>query len=202
MRFTGGRKNGKITQAMKRYFTPAWQIVLAGLVVLLSAGCGESEEAKKVRAAQFTTATRPAPNPQREALESLVRTDLAPPTFHSGVPRFELYSEYTGADMRQVTGVSGRTLLLCFTAPWCRHSEAMRRSLQELAKAEKGRVQVVEINADAYPAIAEDYGLSKVPTTVFYTEGIRLRTIEGAYTAESLQRYLHALLTQEEDNPK
>ena len=63
---------------------------------------------------------------------------------------------------------------------------------------EKGGVQVVEIDADAYPAIANDYGLTKVPTTVFYTEGVKLRSIEGAYTAESLGRYLHALLTQEE----
>lgn len=202
MHFTEVRKNGKISAGVNMRFTPALHKIVAGIAVLLCASCGESEEAKKVRAAQFTTAPRPAPNPQREALESLVRTDLAMPTFHSGVPRFELYSEYAGADMRQVTGVSGRTLLLCFTAPWCRHSEAMRHSLQELAKAEKGRVQVVEINADAYPAIAEDYGLSKVPTTVFYTEGIRLRTIEGAYTAESLRRYLHALLTQEEEQPE
>ena len=51
---------------------------------------------------------------------------------------------------------------------------------------------------NAYPAIANDYGLTKVPTTVFYTEGVKLRSIEGAYTAESLGRYLHALLTQEE----
>ena len=60
-------------------------------------------------------------------------------------------------------------------------------------------VQVVEINADDYPAIAEDYGLTKVPTTVFYAEGIKLRSIEGAFTSESLGNYLHALLTQEED---
>jgi thioredoxin-like negative regulator of GroEL len=100
--------------------------------------------------------------------------------------------------MRQVTEVSGRTVLLCFTAPWCRHSRAMRQALRELAEQEKGGVQVVEIDADAYPAIANDYGLTKVPTTVFYTEGVKLRSIEGAYTAESLGRYLHALLTQEE----
>ena len=113
-----------------------------------------------------------------------------------------LYSVYEGQDMRQVTEVSGRTLLLCFTAPWCRHSTAMRNSLKELAEMEKGAIQVVEIDADTYPALANDYNLTKVPTTVFYTEGIKLRSIEGAFTADSLKRYLHALLTQEEENPQ
>ena len=172
------------------------------LLPLLCVSCGESDQEKRERAAQFTTPTKPAPNPQRESLQSLIRTDRQVPTSLKEGPRFELYSVYQGQDMRQVTEVSGRTLLICFTAPWCRHSNAMRKSLQELAEQEKGGVQVVEIDADAYPAIAEDYNLTKVPTTVFYTEGIKLRSIEGAYTAESLGRYLHALLTQEDASPQ
>ena len=168
------------------------------LLPLLCVSCGESDQEKRDRAATFTTPTKPAPNPQRESLQALIRTDRQVPTALKGGPRFPLYSTYEGQDMRQVTEVSGRTLLLCFTAPWCRHSTAMRKSLQELAEAEKGGVQVVEIDADAYPAIAHDYNLSKVPTTVFYTEGVKLRSIEGAFTSESLRRYLHALLTQDD----
>ena len=173
-------------------------LALTLLLPLLCVSCGESDKEKRERAAQFTTPTKPAPHPQRESLQALIRTDRQVPTTLQGAPRFEIYSEYQGQDMRQVTEVSGRTVLLCFTAPWCRHSRAMRQALRELAEQEKGGVQVVEIDADAYPAIANDYGLTKVPTTVFYTEGVKLRSIEGAYTAESLGRYLHALLTQEE----
>ena len=42
------------------------------------------------------------------------------------------------------------------------------------------------------------YNLTKVPTTIFYTEGVKLRSIEGAFTADSLAQYLQALLSQEE----
>lgn len=171
------------------------------LLPLLCVSCGESDQEKRERASQFTTPTKPAPNPQRESLQSLIRTDKQVPTTLKGSPKFELYSVYEGQDMRQVTDVSGRTLLICFTAPWCRHSNAMRKSLLQLAEQEKGSIQVVEIDADAYPAIANKYNLTKVPTTVFYTEGIKLRSIEGAYTADSLGKYLHALLTQEEAEP-
>ena len=188
------RKSGKIG-LMKRIT----RLLALLLLPLLCVSCGESEQEKRDRAATFTTPTKPAPNPQLESLQALIRTDKQVPTMLKGGPQYKLYSTYEGQDMRQVTEVSGRTLLLCFTAPWCRHSNAMRKSLQELAEAEKGGVQVVEIDADAFPAIAEDYNLTKVPTTVFYAEGVKLRSIEGAYTAESLARYLHALLTQEEE---
>ncbi|MBR2314142.1 MAG: thioredoxin family protein [Akkermansia sp.] len=174
-------------------------LLLTTLAPLLLVSCGDSDEEKRERAAQFTTPTKPAPNPQRESLQALIRTDRQVPTTLNGGPRFELYSVYEGQDMRQVTEVSGRTLLLCFTAPWCRHSTAMRNALKELAEKEKGGIQVVEIDADAYPALANDYDLTKVPTTVFYAEGIKLRSVEGAFTADDLRRYLHNLLTQEEE---
>ena len=177
-------------------------LALTLLLPLLCVSCGESDQEKRDRAATFTTPTKPAPNPQLESLQALIRTDKQVPTMLKGGPRYKLYSTYEGQDMRQVTEVSGRTLLLCFTAPWCRHSTAMRNSLKELAEMEKGAIQVVEIDADTYPALANDYNLTKVPTTVFYTEGIKLRSIEGAFTADSLKRYLHALLTQEEENPQ
>ncbi len=177
------------------------RLVALLLISQLCVSCGESDQEKRERASQFTTPTKPAPNPQRESLQALVRTDKQVPATLNGTPRFKLYSVYEGEDMRQVTEVSGRTLLLCFTAPWCRHSNSMRKSLQQLAEMEKGGVQVVEIDADAYPTLANEYNLTKVPTTIFYTEGVKLRSIEGAYTAESLQRYLHSMLTQSDSEP-
>lgn len=161
--------------------------------------CGESDDEKTAQAeqaAQFTTATKSAPNPQRESLGALVRRHQNLPSDLPGTPRFELYSEYKGEDIRQITGVSGRSLLLSFTAPWCTHSTRMRQELQKLAQGEKGTVQVVEVNADAYPVLAEKFGITKVPTTILYTEGVKLRTIEGAYNAASLRNYIRSVLSQ------
>ncbi len=177
---------------------------LASLVVVMSlpllvVGCGDSDEEKAAQAelaAQFTTATKPAPNPQRESLGSLVRRHQNLPSDLPGAPRFELYSEYKGEDIKQVTGVSGRSLLLAFTAPWCSHSTRMKQELQVLAQSEKGTVQIVEVNADEYPALAEQFGITKVPTTILYTEGVKLRTIEGAYNANSLRNYMRSVLSQ------
>lgn len=179
-------------------------LVMLGLPLLV-VGCGDSDEEKAARAeqaAQFTTATKPAPNPQRESLGALVRRNQNQPTDLFGAPRFELYSEYKGEDIKQVTGVSGRSLLLSFTAPWCAHSTRMRQELQSLAQGEKGTVQVIEVNADEYPALAEQFGITKVPTTILYTEGVKLRTIEGAYSSASLRNYIRSVLSQGAETPQ
>ncbi len=170
-------------------------LLLASLTLPLLCSCRDSDEERELRASRFTTSTRPAPNPQRESLSSLVRTDNSAPTSLFGGPRFELYSEYAGEDIRQVTGVSGRTLLLCFTAPWCPHSNRMKKALQDFARQEKGTVQVIVVNADEYPLLAKQYNLTKVPTTILYAEGVRLRTLEGSYDAPTMANYLKDTLS-------
>lgn len=173
---------------------------LLTLPLLLLAGCDESSDEQQARAARFTTSTKPAPKPEREALDTLLRDEAQDlPTSLSSGPKFELYSKYEGADIRQVTGVSGRSLLLVFTAPWCPHCKTMRSSLLKLAREAKGTVQVVEVDADAYPNLANDFKIEAVPTTLLYVEGMRLRTIRGAYSTKSLQHYLQKVLAQEDD---
>ncbi len=176
------------------------QLLLAALALPLLSSCGDSDEEREERAARFTTSTRPAPNPQRESLSSLVRTDRSAPTSLPGGPRFELYSEYAGEDILQVTGVSGRTLLLSFTAPWCPHSNRMKKALQEFAQQEKGAVQVVVVNADEYPMLARQYKLTKVPTTILYTEGVRLRELEGSRDAAGIADFLNKTLSRDNGN--
>ncbi|MBR3926699.1 MAG: thioredoxin family protein [Akkermansia sp.] len=164
--------------------------------LILLTGCDDSDSLQADRAARFTTATKPAPNPRREPLENLIRRDLDVSTGLPGAPRFELFSEYKGEDIRQVTGVAGRSLLLVFTAPWCPHCETMRKSLQTMAEQEKGGVQVVEVNADTFPVLAQEFNIAKVPTTILYTEGVKLRTLEEACTPEELTHFIHNVLSE------
>lgn len=170
-------------------------LLLLGLPCLL-AGCGDDDEdAKAIRAASFTTSTKPAPNPTKISIQNEIRSNVSMSTGVSSAPRYELYSAYKGEDMRQVTGVSGRKLILAFTADWCEHSLKMREALKTLAEEEKGNVQVVDVNADNYPKVAEEFSITKVPTIFIYTEGIRLRSFEGAHDATTLKAMLDQLLS-------
>lgn len=170
------------------------------MVALLVAGCDDDESDQLEHQDLPASVTRPDPMPQKETLDVRTGVSDVPTGLPTGL-RYELYSAYQGQDIRQVTGVSGRTLWLCFTAPWCPHSANMIRELKQLAQEEKGNVQVVEVDADTYTTLAEQFGITKVPTTFLYTEGVKLRTIEGAYNAASLRRYLHRVLTRQEETP-
>lgn len=176
---------------MKRALIPLFLVLAPCLMV----GCSDDDDAQAIRAASFTTSTRPAPNPERRSLHSEIRQNVNLGTGVASAPRYELYSKYNGEDIKQITGVSGRKLILLFSADWCQHSVAMREALKKLAEDEKGNVQVVDVNADEYPQIAEGFGLTKVPTIFIYTEGISLRTIEGAYDTVTLKAMLDQLFT-------
>ncbi len=172
---------------------------ILGLLCFFLVGCNDADEEQDAAQDIPTSIARPAPQPNPESLDVRPNSLVPVPTELNTSPRYELYSTYSGQDIRQVTGVSGRTLWLCFTAPWCPHSADMIHELKQLAQEEKGHVQVVDVNADSYPALAEQFHITKVPTTILYTEGVKLRTIEGAYNAASLRRYLHRILSRDDD---
>lgn len=178
-------------------------LLLLTCVPCLMTGCGDDNEAEKAaQAARFNTATNPPPNPQRLALNKEIKQNINLSAGASSAPKYPLYSHYNGEDIQQVTGVSGRKLILSFTAgdwdnkeqQWCPHSVRMRSALRSLAEQEKGNIQVVDINADAYPKLAEEFEITKVPTIFVYSEGIRLTRLEGYYNSATLNRLLKELL--------
>ncbi len=168
------------------------------LLALLMTSCEDSEKthAERARIARFTTEVKPPPNPDKEDLDELIKEEFVAPTSHQDIPVFNPYSMYTGQNMHQLTGVSGRSLLLCFATDWCPHSSSMKESLQELAADGQGSIQVVVIDPDKYTKLAEEFGIEKVPITFLYVEGVRLRMIEGTYSSNSLQHYLTRILSK------
>lgn len=163
---------------------------------LILTGCSDDDDAAQpTTAARFTTSTKPAPNPAKLSLQNEIKQNVNLTSGVSSAPKYELYSNYKGEDIRQVTGVSGRRLILLFTADWCEHSKKMRNSLKELAAQEKGNIQVVDVNADEYPKVAEEFGLTKVPTIFIYTEGIRLRSFEGEQNTATIKQLLDELFS-------
>ena len=193
-----------IWDVMKRWCFPAGAFMLG---VFLLTACDDDSSQEETMDERETPAQdipiispRPAPHPDRDSLS--VRADLKSQDTPSSLPlgpRYELFTTYDGSDIRQVVGVSGRSLWLCFTASWCPHSKRMIEELKTVAHEEKGCVQVVEVDADTYPALAEEFHITKVPTTILYAEGVKLRVIEGAYNAASLRRYLHSVLSLDGD---
>lgn len=180
----------------------AASVIILTLLSCALVSCDESTETKRERSARFTTSSSVAPNPEREPLEDLVRRDLKASDSLQSSTQFPLFSDYAGQGLRHVTEVSGRSVLLCVEAKWCPFSKSMRRTLKTLAKNEKGTLQVIMIDADAYPDIARNLKPSKLPYSFLHVEGLRLRARVGAYPYDDMKRwYQQALLSQEEELP-
>ncbi|NJN85881.1 MAG: thioredoxin [Leptolyngbyaceae cyanobacterium SL_7_1] len=85
-------------------------------------------------------------------------------------------------------------LLVDFYAPWCGPCQMMAGILEQVNTAMQGKLKVVKINTDNYPALASQHGIEALPTLVLFKQGQPVDRIEGVLTSEKLIQRLQALV--------
>ncbi|TKY51406.1 Thioredoxin Y1 [Spatholobus suberectus] len=87
---------------------------------------------------------------------------------------------------------SEKPVLVDFYATWCGPCQFMVPILNEVSTRLKDKVQVVKIDTEKYPSIADKYRIEALPTFIMFKDGEPYDRFEGALTADQLIERIEA----------
>jgi thioredoxin 1 len=87
---------------------------------------------------------------------------------------------------------AGMPVLVDFWAPWCGPCRMLTPVIEELAGENAGTAKVVKINVDDSPGVAQNYGISSIPTVMVFKGGDVVVRFVGVQPKSKLQAALDA----------
>lgn len=75
------------------------------------------------------------------------------------------------ANFEQEVLNAGVPVLVDLWAPWCAPCRMIAPAVEELASDYKGEAVIGKLNVDENPALASRYGVTSIPTLIFFKNG-------------------------------
>lgn len=97
----------------------------------------------------------------------------------------ELTLQNFDAEIQNATGIT----IVDFWADWCGPCRMIAPILEELDR-EVGDVNVMKVNVDKEPALADRFGINAIPTLIFFKNGQLVKQKTGLYPRDALDLIL------------
>ncbi|KAH7860358.1 hypothetical protein Vadar_012494 [Vaccinium darrowii] len=100
----------------------------------------------------------------------------------------------TFSSFDELLATSDKPVLVDFYATWCGPCQFMAPVLNEVSAAMIDKIQVVKIDTEKYPSIADKYKIEALPTFIIFKDGEPYDRFEGALTANQLIERIESAL--------
>lgn len=77
-----------------------------------------------------------------------------------------------------------------FYADWCGPCKMMAPYFEEVAKMYEGKVTLGKLNVDDSPETPSGFGISGIPTTIFFKDGEEVARLVGFQSKDALENQL------------
>jgi thioredoxin 2 len=98
--------------------------------------------------------------------------------------------EVTDASFTQEVLAADSSVLVDCWAPWCGPCKMLSPIIDELAVDYAHGIKVAKLNVDENPATASQYGISSIPTMLFFKNGKLMQRLVGAQPKEEIEKQI------------
>ena len=85
---------------------------------------------------------------------------------------------------------NSKAVLLDFWAEWCGPCKMIAPLLDEVADKYEDRLDVVKLNVDENPNVAQKFGIRSIPTLILFKDGAVQAQLMGAMPMRQLEEFL------------
>jgi thioredoxin 1 len=96
----------------------------------------------------------------------------------------------TDNDFEQSVLKAGKPAFVDFWAPWCGPCRLIGPIVEELAPSYQDRAVIAKVNVDDNPGIAQQFGVTSIPTIMMFKDGKLVDRAVGAMPKGELQKFI------------